>query len=261
VRAIQARGLRIEGLTRGVFKLEATTDAERCADADLVILTTKAFDTPSAAEQLGKLGSSSPVLSLQNGLTNVPLLLGRLPHASVLGGSTTHGVTFLGPGHIRHAGRGQTALGVARGPRSLALDTAALFSRAGLAASVAGDLDRVLWEKAVVNAAINPLTAVLRCANGELMDRSDARLVSQGAAREAAEVARARRVAVSLDPWSSVARVLAATAANRSSMLQDVEAGRRTEIDAITGEIVRLARAHGVNAPVNRGLLALVRAL
>jgi 2-dehydropantoate 2-reductase len=179
----------------------------------------------------------------------------------ILGGSTTHGVTFLAPGRIRHAGRGQTLLGVARGPRSLASEVAALFARAGLVSSVADDLDRILWEKAVVNAAINPLTAILRCPNGEILACPEARLVSKGGAREACAVALAQGVRVAPDPWPRVERVLRATAANRSSMLQDVEAGRPTEIEAITGEIVRLAGARSITTPISRGLLSLVRAL
>lgn len=259
--AVRASGLRVSGLTRGVFDLDTSTAPSAAAKADLVLVTTKAYDTRAAARSLRRAGGRAPVLSLQNGLTNVPTLLHELPGRPILGGSTSHGVTYLRPGAILHAGTGETTIGAARGSRALARSTARLLTRAGIETAATDHLRSVLWRKAVVNAAVNPLTAILRCPNGALLDRPEVKLVAKLAALEAAAVARRDRARVPRDPWPGVERVLARTALNRSSMLQDVEAGRRTEIDAITGEIVRIARRRGIAAPVNAGLLRLVRAL
>lgn len=259
-RAVSRAGLRVEGLTRGTYRPHATTSARAVGDCDLIVLTTKSYDTAEAARAMRRAGASAPVLSLQNGLTNIPQLLAALPESPVLGGTTTHGVTFLRPGAVLHAGRGETVVGAARGSPGLARRTAALFTDAGIECRVTTRLPSLLWKKAVVNAAINPLTACLRVENGRVLERTESRLTARLAAEEAGAVARAEGSPVRR-PWDDVRRVLAATAHNRSSMLQDIEAGRRTEVESITGQIVRAARRHGLEVPVNAGLLRAVRAL
>jgi len=259
--SIRRSGLRIEGLSARPFRLEATADVGAAADADLIILTTKAYDTAPAARQLREVRVRCPLLSLQNGLTNLSVLRRTLPSNALLGGSIVLGVTRVGAGRLRYAGGGRAVLGGATDGAALARRTAALLTQAGIPTRTTQDLDGVLWAKAVVNAAVNPLTAVLGCTNGEILVRLEARLVARLAAQEATSVALAHGVRVARDPWPAVARVLKDTASNRSSMLQDVEAGRPTEIDAITGEIVRVGARRRVPTPVNRGLLALVKSL
>jgi 2-dehydropantoate 2-reductase len=261
VRAIGRSGLRVEGLGRSPFHLEATTQVREARDADLVLLTTKSFDTRAAALQLRQAGLEAPVLSLQNGLTNLPVLRAALKRNPLLGGSIVVGVTTIGPGRIRYAGGGKAVVGPSRASVRLARQVASLFSRAGIPTRVTATLDRVLWQKAIVNAAVNPVTAVLRCTNGEVLSRPEARLVARLATEEAAAVARAHGIPLTARPWPMVEGVLRTTAGNRSSMLQDLEAGRPTEIEAITGEVVRVARQHAVPVPVNRALLQLVRSL
>ncbi len=258
VDAVRRHGLRVEGLTRGTFRVAATTRAAGARDSDLVVLTTKAHDTPGAAQAMRREGVDAPVLSLQNGLTNLATLAKALPGNRLLGGTTTHGVTFVRPGLVRHAGKGDLVVGTARGPPSLARTVARHLSTSGLACATTGNLHALLWRKAVLNAAINPVSAMLRVANGHVLGAVESRLIARMAAGEAAAVAGAEGVRVH-HPWAEVRRVLVATASNRSSMLQDLESGRPTEIDSITGEIVRVARTHGIEVPVNRGLLRAVR--
>lgn len=261
LKAIQRSGLGIDGLSTRPFRLQATTDVLAARDADLVILTTKSYNTLEAARQLRRARVIGPVLSLQNGLTNLPLLARTLPSNPLLGGSIVLGVTRLGPGRIRYAGGGRAIVGAVTAERDLVRQAAALFTKAGIPTKATRNLDAVLWTKAVVNGAVNPVTAVLGCPNGEILKRPEARLIAHLAAKEATDVALANGVRIPNDPWPAVARVLKDTASNRSSMLQDVEAGRPTEIDAITGEIVRVGARHRVPTPVNRGLLNLVESL
>jgi 2-dehydropantoate 2-reductase len=124
------------------------------------------------------------------------------------------------------------------------------------------DADDLLWSKVVINAAINPLTALLRVPNGELLARPAARTLLAASAREAAAVANGlgRNLAYQ-DPVAAVEEVARRTAANRSSMLQDVERGAPTEIDAICGAIAQVGEQSGVAAPVNWALWLLVRAV
>jgi len=120
----------------------------------------------------------------------------------------------------------------------------------------------LLWSKLVINAAINPLTALLRVPNGELLARPSAQSLMDAAAREAAAVARAlgRRLTFS-DPVAAAQAVAQRTAVNHSSMFQDVQRGAPTEIDAICGAIVAAGEGCGVATPVNRTLWLLVKAL
>ncbi len=261
LKAIQRSGLCIDGFSARPIRLEATTDVLAAREADLVILTTKSYNTLEAARQLRRARVMSPVLSLQNGLTNLPLLRGTLPSNPLLGGSIVLGVNRVGPGRIRYAGGGRAVVGAVTSGAEIVRRSAALFTKSGIPTKTTRDLDAVLWGKAVVNAAVNPVTAVLGCLNGEILKRPEARLIAHLAAHEATQVALAHGVAVPNDPWPAVAGVLKDTASNRSSMLQDVEAGRPTEVDAITGEIVRVGARHRVPTPANRGLLALVESL
>ena len=139
---------------------------------------------------------------------------------------------------------------------------AQLFNQAGLNARAEADIESELWMKGVINASINPLTAILKCLNGELLEDEGVLGISHLACDEAVAVAEGIGVRLSPgDQFEKVKEVMRATAQNRSSMLQDLERGKRTEIDEINGEIVRRAGLMGVPVPVNRTLWMLVRAL
>jgi len=138
---------------------------------------------------------------------------------------------------------------------------AAVFDRAGFDCRATDDIQAVLWEKLMVNVAINPLTALLRVPNGALPQLSAAWELAVAAAREAQMVARASGVTVPGDPEARVQQVCQATAANRSSMLQDVLAGRPTEIDALNGQVAARGAALGVPVPVNYLLTCLIHDL
>jgi 2-dehydropantoate 2-reductase len=261
VRAIRRAGLVIEGSTQGTFRPEASTSVRALQGADLVFLTVKSFDTRAAARALRGAGVTAPVVTLQNGLTNLPLLARALPRTPLVGGSLILGALFVAPGRVRHTGGGRAVIGTVGTRAGPVAAVRRLLAAAGIPTKVARDLDAVLWKKAIVNAAVNPVTAVAGCSNGELLARPEQLFLARAAAAEATRVARALGISVASDPWPEIIRVLRETSANRTSMLQDVEAGRPTEIDAITGAIVRAARRHRVAAPVNAALLAAVRAL
>ncbi|HBY99261.1 MAG TPA: 2-dehydropantoate 2-reductase, partial [Chloroflexi bacterium] len=138
----------------------------------------------------------------------------------------------------------------------------AAFSAAGLATDIQTDLETLIWGKLIVNVGINALTALLRVQNGVLAEVPEARLLLVQAITEAVAVARAAGIALPYDDAvSHVLAVARATGANRSSMLADVLRGAPTEVEVINGSIVRVAERLGMDAPVNRMLTALVRAL
>ena len=257
VARVRESGLRVSGRIEAHVRPDAVTDAAGLS-ADLAVVTVKAFDTGAAADALAT-ADVARVLSLQNGLTE-ETLSARLD-APVLAGTATYGARLADPGHVECTGVGEIALGRVEGGDSPAADRiAAGFRDAGLHAVAAADMPRRRWRKLAVNAGINPVTALSRVENGALSD-DPAADAARRAACEAARVARAEGTDLSdTDATAAVERVVADTAANRSSMLQDVSAGRRTEVDAISGAVVERAVRHGVEVPTNRTFADLLRA-
>lgn len=258
--ALREQGIRLvepDG-TEHVYRVAATDDPGACRGANLALVLVKSWQTARAAAQLKEcLGPEGVALTLQNGLGNREALAGALGEARVAQGVTTNGATLLGPGRVRAGGSGPTH--AARHERIAPLLD--LFREAGLEIDPVDDLEGLVWGKLAINAGINPLTALLEVPNGALLDEEHAEALMRAAAVETAAVAAERGVKLPYeDAGAAVAEVARRTAANRSSMLQDVQRGAPTEIDAICGAVARAGEQVGVPAPVNRTLWHLVRA-
>jgi len=262
VSAVSESGLRVEGaVTATVYPTATTAVPER--RFDLGVVTVKSYDTAAAASALA--GHVDAALSLQNGLGNETALAAELS-GPVLAGTCTYGARLDGPGRVECTGLGDVALGPREGSdageetTALAERVGAAFAESGMETVVAEDMPRRRWEKLAVNAGINAATALARVPNGALVD-GPAGGTAREAARETARVAREQ--GVDLDDETAaeaVASVAAATARNTSSMRQDVERGRRTEVDAIHGAVAERGSEAGVATPVSATLAALVRA-
>lgn len=262
IAALNKDGARVEGeKSQPVF---AAADPSVCAPADLALVLVKSWQTERAARQLAEcLAPGGLAVSLQNGLGNDALLAGILRQAQggasglrrVSAGVTTLGAFLTAPGVARLAGAGPVWLEAH--PRLDGL--AALLAEAGFRVERAADIRPRQWGKLVINAAINPLTAILRVPNGSLLADPLARGLLGGLAREAASVAEALGVALPFPgPERAAEEVAKRTAANHSSMLRDVLRGAPTEIEAINGAVVREGQALGMPAPLNwlvRGLV------
>jgi 2-dehydropantoate 2-reductase len=245
-------------------RITASTDPAALGPVDLAIVLVKATDTFEAARSLpALLGPDAPALSLQNGLGNVEALTEVLGAERVLGGVSAQGATTLGIGHIRHAGFGPTSLAEATGVVSERAERiAALLDAAGLNATAYPDPAPLIWGKLIANAAINPLGALLRCQNGDTVERPHARRIFAALAGEAGAVAAAMGVELPFtDPVAHAENIARITAKNRNSMLQDVENGRRTEIDAINAAVSRFGARCGVSTPMNAIISTLILAL
>jgi 2-dehydropantoate 2-reductase len=204
-----------------------------------------------------KQGPDGLALTLQNGLGNYETLIKNLglPRAQL--GVTTIGATLVGPGHVYPGGDGIISLGIH--PRLEPIKN--MLRKAGITIETVHETERLLWSKLIIKAAINPLTALLKIPNGELLERPSAKALMASAAIEAANVARALgQKLIFADPVAGVNDVARRTAANHSSMYQDLKRGAPTEIDTISGAIVRVGEEYGVPTPVNQTLWQLVRA-
>ncbi|NNJ13203.1 2-dehydropantoate 2-reductase [Chloroflexales bacterium ZM16-3] len=263
VAEINASGLRCEvGGVGQARPVRAVTDPAQAGPVDAAIILVKARQTPWAAGVAqAVLGPVAVAYTLQNGVGNREALAASLGAGRVGQGVTSLGGTLLGPGRVRHAGMGPTVFG-ATPSRQAAESLAALFRSCGLPSEVSDEIDSLVWGKLLVNVGINALTALLRVPNGALAALPQARDLLAQAVGEAAAVAAARGTALPYaDPVGHVLSVAEATAANRSSMLQDVLRGGPTEVATINGAVVREGARLGVPTPLNSALLALVAAL
>ena len=258
--AVQSRGVCLVEADGGesCYPVHTTADPAACRPADHALVLVKSWQTARAATQLAAcLAGNGIALTLQNGWGNRETLQAQLGAARVAAGVTTMGATLLGPGRVRAGGSGPIIV-----PESARLaPLLVLLRHAGFETRTSSDVDGLLWSKVVINAAINPLTALLRVPNGDLLARPDARELMKGAAFEAATAGRAQGFSLTFDnPVLAAEEVAHRTAANHSSMFQDIQRGAPTEIDAICGAVVEAGEQTGVLTPVNRTLWRLVRA-
>jgi 2-dehydropantoate 2-reductase len=260
----QVQALRAKGLTMidpagetSMIPVRVVTKPAGLPPADLALVLVKSYQTARAAAQAATvLGEKGVALTLQNGIGNQETLAAAVGAGRAFVGTTSEGANIVRPGVVRHAGYGETYLGGAAMQR-----VAGLFQAAGFRTELVDNVDGLLWGKLAVNAGINPLTALLRVPNGYLAENPAAQALMVAAAQETAAVAQAQGISLPYaDAGQQALNVAQATAANQSSMLQDVQNGRQTEIEAITGAVVHAGRAAGVPTPVNSLLLQMAKA-
>ncbi len=260
LQALRSSGVRLietDGQEKA-YPVIVRQQAGRISGVSQALVLVKSWQTGRAARQLATcLSPAGVALTLQNGLGNREILAAELGEQRVAVGSTTSGAYLLGPGRVRAGGEGVITLG----PHPRLGRLRGLLRAAGFVVENTADLQALLWGKVLVNAAINPLTALLEVPNGSLLEISAARSLLVDAAFETAAVARAQGIVLPYpDPVAMAETVARRTAANHSSMLQDILRGSPTEIDAICGAIVRMGEALGIPTPVNRVLWHLVHA-
>ena len=266
VAAIGERGIRIhedDETIHDVLVAGAVTSPTAAPPCDIALLLVKSYQTERAAGWAAQiLKDDGLAVSLQNGLDNEAKLAHAVGTGRAAAGVNYVGATNLGPGEARFIVSLRSYIGEKPVHRDRALAAASLLTDAGLCTSVVPDIEARMWEKAVINAVINPLTALWRVPNGELFATSERRELVSHLAHEAHAVAIAKGLKLSFDdPVSAVAAICEVSATNHSSMLQDIERGRSTEIDSINGVIVDEGRRLGVPTPYHRVIWELTRAV
>jgi 2-dehydropantoate 2-reductase len=252
----------VRGDDETVTQVPATTDPASVGPVDLVVFCVKCYHTPSAAEDARPLVDSSTVVaSLQNGWGNGDVLAGVFPPEQIVVGVTYNSGTVLDVGRVAHPGVGPTTVGSftdgeGGGPERLA---EALMD-GGLEVTVASPIRPEIWKKLILNAATLPTGALIGMNAGALTAHPDMKQLVSETAREAVAVARA--LGYDIDEQERIDAIhglLERAGPARGSMLQDFEAGRRTEIDVINGAVVRAAGDTDVPVPINRAFVALVK--
>jgi 2-dehydropantoate 2-reductase len=246
-----------------VIPMRATPDVTSVGKADLVIFFVKTYDTEKAVSDSLALEKEDTIfLTLQNGLGNEEVVYKKIDRKKVMLGVTGHGATLLRPGHVRHAGWGETFIGEPDHQiTDRALRIARMFCDAGIETEVSSNIHEEVWGKLLVNVGINALTALTGFKNGQLLDYPETARLMEKLVVEATEVARRKGIVIKEDPAERARKAAAATRENRSSMGQDFDHRRKTEIDAINGAVVREAQPLGISVPFNQTVTDLVKAI
>jgi 2-dehydropantoate 2-reductase len=258
-------GLQVDGPdgTRQIT-VRASTTAAGYGVVDAVFLFVKCHQTRDAAALARPLvGRRTAVVSLQNGWGNGDTLAAAYPPDQLVIGVTYLSATVKGPGRVTYSGSGPTLLGPwTPAGASLAERVGEWLAAAGLAVDHPADVRSAIWKKLVLNAATLPTAALTRLTAGALGRQDQMRDVVRAAAAEAVAAARAQGYDVDEEErQTAIAEVLSRAGTGKASMLQDVEAGRSTEIDVISGAVLRAAEAHAIDTPVTRALYGLVKGL
>jgi len=262
--AVRTQGLRLvtDGGDRQVTTLKAVRPEDAVGFPDLLLVFTKTLHTSAALSGVRHLiGPGVHVLSLQNGLGNVEKIAGFVPPERVLIGVTTWPADMVGPGHVHSHGKGVVRLMAADGiERPFVSQVAEVLTKAGLDCTSDSTVWAAIWEKVAFNAALNSICAVSGCTVDELGKVPDGSRLANDVVTEVLSVA--LRMGIDVDPakcWGNVASAIAQHKGHKPSMLQDVLAGRRTEVESINGAVVALAGPLNIELPVTETLLSLVR--
>lgn len=260
VRAIQNHGLRLQTATQDQhIAVAADTDMARIRHADVVLLCVKATDTEATTVQMQPhLRPGALVLTLQNGVDNdarVRALLGS--HCEVAAAVVYVATAMVGPGHVRHFGRGDLVLA----PSTATAQVAPVLQAAGIPTQVSEQVRSALWAKLVINCAYNALSAITQQPYGWLVQQADVPELLEALVAECQAVAQADGVTLAPTLLATVQAIARDMAGQRSSTAQDLARGKPSEIAHLNGYVVARGRALGLATPINLTLLVLVRML
>ncbi|MFW9994878.1 MAG: ketopantoate reductase family protein [Candidatus Odinarchaeota archaeon] len=265
VAAIRNRGLTINSPSgeSQINRVTAVTSLTQVQDIKYVLVTCKAYDNDVASSVLKTHANRRMKLFiLQNGVGNEEFFLPEFKNR-IYRLTTTEAARLEGPGIVNHAASGLTILGKHGGRVDRAgKEFASLLSIAGFKTELSLDVDQPVWTKFLVNIPINPLGALYRLRNGDLLKR---RKIVQRFERLVTETLTVfDRMGIKtafIDPLEEIKAVAMQTAQNKSSMLQDIERGRKTEIDFLNGQVIRLGKETGIETPENLDVYRRIKSL
>ena len=262
VEAVQARGLFLETAQfQETVRVEASTELSAVRGADIVLFCVKTTDTAETARQLAPLlGPEAVVVSLQNGVDNAQQIRAASGIAAVAC------VVYVGagvksPGHVQHFGRGDLVVG----PKTERISRLAdQFVRCGVPCRVSDNIEGELWTKLVINGGLNAISALGHAKYGRIADSPAACQMMRTVVDEMVAVARAAQLVLpgmedNAAAWAGVMKIATQLSGQFSSTGQDLERGKRTEIDSLNGYVARRGAELGVPTPVNQALYALVK--
>jgi 2-dehydropantoate 2-reductase len=262
VEAINERGLRLSGAGEVVGRVRATADPAELPPCDFGIVAVKSMHTSAAIAATAHAFAAGAVCSVQNGAGNEELIAEHV--REVIRGTTFPAGHVIEPGHVGWDTKGDTHIGPfepSPAPLEKVRALAEVCTRAGMPTHALEDARGAQWRKLIFNAASNAIAALTGFTHGRIAEFPPTRELAWAVMAEGRAVAEAQGIVLDRSPeelFEHAARKDVAYG-HKPSMLQDVEAGRETEIDALNGAIVAFGERHGVDAPLNRALTALVK--
>ncbi len=256
VDAMRTHGLRLDTQTFDeTVAVDASTDTAAIAGADVVLFCVKSTDSERTAREIAPwLKADTVIVSLQNGVENAEIIRRVLPQR-VIPAVVYVGTEMAGPGHLKHHGRGELAIGQA--PESARIVD--VFARAGVPVQVSDNVMGALWGKLIVNCAYNALSAIAQKTYGKLVETNGIPELMQDVVDECLRVAQADGITVPGDSHEAVRKIAHSMANQYSSTAQDVARDKPNEIDYLNGYVVRRGQARGLQTPYNQTLLTLVK--
>ena len=253
-----------EGGRQKRCKVKTTADPQEIGPSDVIILCVKSPQVAAGLQLVSQLvHEDTLLLTMQNGIGHLELLKNKQRPPSIVIGVTAQGANLVAPGHVIHAGDGLTRIGFLKSvsfSKSLLLAKLCnLFNYGGIETLIVDNIMDYVWSKLLINVGINALTAIHRCPNGKLLESAAIKDELTASVKEGEAVARALGIELAGDPLAMTLDVCSKTARNLSSMLQDVNNKRPTEIDSINGAIVAAGRNLGIPTPVNNALVQKVK--
>ena len=261
--AIRHSGLRVDGISGDLtLRIPATSEIDEIAPCDIAIIFSDTNGTAHAAEVARRvLVPSGFALTLQNGIGNVEILSIAIGANRVLAGLSYHSAALLGPGRIMHTHAGPTYLGEITGDRTRRLsDLARIFENANFKSISVDNITAHIWEKWVHNCAINAISAISGLRVGEISSTHAADELQSHVIAEALAVVKAQGIVLPEEDPTAAIKAFCKVKFNKPSMLQHMEEGRQTEVDALNGAVVRVGQQLGIDTPYNRATMLMVKA-
>ena len=232
-------------------KIKITTSIEKC---DLIILCVKSYDAQKVIEKMADL--ETPLLLCQNGLKTMNYSLNNIDKKRLSYLVTGNGISKIKAGISEHKGLGFTYIGTLSKSKSLVLEhLSETLKQENMECSIVDNIEEYVWLKAVINSAINPIAALAEVKNGHLKN-PELNEELRNLCNESSTIAKSNGIKLPLDPWEEINKIIDKTSDNKCSMLQDLENNQKTEINAINGELVRIARKLSVKCNYNKQVVS-----
>lgn len=258
--ALERRGCILQGLISRNVNVKAFLPGELPGNAcDAAIIAVKAYDVGIALKEAVRLSENIVIVS--NGFIDIEQLQGNITNVTSI--IVEYGAARISDNRIEVTGIGRLIIGGehGKGITEAAQQLSTLLERGGAKTMLVEDITPYRWAKASVNAGLNSITSILGVRNGFILENEWARRLAVQASIEVAKVARASNITLPFDPVEYLLRIADLTRGNKSSMLQDIEAGRRTEVEEIIGYVVKKGEEIGVETPLLKNLYMLIKSL
>ncbi|MBQ7825630.1 MAG: 2-dehydropantoate 2-reductase [Clostridia bacterium] len=249
--------------SQAVYHPRATVRPEGIEPVDVIVLFVKAMFSRAALENCRSIiGPDTYLMTLQNGSGHEDTLLEFADRDHVVIGTTQHNSAVLGFGEIRHGGSGKTCIGLTNGHAQRLAHVAQAFTACGLEAVCDDQVQKLIWGKMFTNVSASVLTGVLQVPLGYIAENAHAWALCERLVREAVAVAAGE--GLTFDAEEKVAEVRGVcerSPKGLTSIYADLRDGRKTEVDTISGSVVRASQRNGVPAPTHEAMVALVHAM